>query len=119
VRLEVPPIRGAEAKFSLDSIEELLINDPWIKSGDGHRFYGAVPFPEIIFEHSDICFIAEDPINMVAGEPLSLSGSKPVVVKDLGDFFVTDARSHNSKIRRTTLAAASSTTGRLIVRILF
>src|SRR5262245_13849892 len=80
-----------KAKFLLNSIEELLINDHWIKSGDGRWFYRAVPFTEIVFEHSDICFIAKDPVNMVAGKPPSLSGSKPVAVEDFGDLFVTNA----------------------------
>lgn len=91
VRIGVLPIRGTKAKFLLNSIEELLINDHWIKAGDGRWFYRAVPFTEIVFEHSNICFIAEDPVNMVARKPSSLSGSKPVAVENFSDFFVTNA----------------------------
>jgi hypothetical protein len=61
------------------------------KIGNGHRFYSTVPFTEIIFEHSDVRFITEDPIDVVARKSPSLSGSKPIVVEDFGDFFETNA----------------------------
>ena len=78
-------------KFSLHPVEELLINNRRIKFWDRDRFYSAVSFTEIIFEHANIRFVAENPIDMIAGKPLSLSGSKSIVVKELGDFLVANA----------------------------
>jgi hypothetical protein len=57
VRVEVAPIHGAEAKLLWNQIEERWIDNRWIESRDGLRFYGAIPFAKLIFKHPIVGFI--------------------------------------------------------------
>ena len=73
--------RLSEVSPELDrkAVDQLLLD----KIPGCHRFYCTVALPEIIFEHADVGFIPEDPVNMVTRKTPSLSGSKPIVVKEL------------------------------------
>src|SRR5262249_34685582 len=113
------PIGGSAFKFFLDGIEEGFVNNRRVEYRNDYRLPLATVLAGVILQHAAVSRISQYPGNMVHAKSLSLFCSISLIVQAHGDTLVARALVKLLEDALYYRSGFSSTTGLLMIRVLF